>query len=124
MRKLIDHKVNGLNDAIDIEVMDEPGSGGACHEYLISLKSGEGVTSGNHIPISFQNGPIKESGFNGISGEALLAVVIDRMRGFQSGPYSCRENSIALTKAEECLLWLNKRTQDRMKRGVEGTHSK
>lgn len=54
--------------------------------------------------------------------EALLAVVIDRLRGFQSGPYGCRENAVALTKIEEATMWLQKRTRDRMARGVEGTN--
>jgi hypothetical protein len=58
---------------------------------------------------------------NGISIEALLAIVEDRLLGFQSGQFSCRENSIALTKVQEALLWLAKRTRDRVARGVEGT---
>lgn len=72
--------------------------------------------------ISFQDGPIKESGVNGIMNEDLIAIVIDRMQGFQSGDYKCRENAIAITKLEEALLWLRKRTTDRERRGVEGTH--
>ena len=37
MRTLTDHKLNGLNDALQILVTDEPGQGGACHEYEIHL---------------------------------------------------------------------------------------
>lgn len=54
--------------------------------------------------------------------EALLAILIDRMRSFQAGPYSCRENALALTKLEEAQMWLLQRTRARMSRGVEGTH--
>ena len=61
---------------------------------------------------------------NGISQEALLAILIDRLRGFQSGQYACRENAIALTKLEEATMWLQKRTLDRVRRGVEGTSVK
>lgn len=53
-----------------------------------------------------------------------MAVVIDRLQGFQSGQYACRDNAIALTKLEEALMWLNKRTNDRIARGVEGTSIK
>lgn len=120
MREITDHKLNGLNEAIAIEVLDEPGQGGACHVYKIS-PSGAPASSAN---IYFQNGPIKEAGVNGISQEALLAVVIDRLRSFQAGQYACRENAIALTKTEEAMLWLKKRTQDRIARGVEGTNVK
>ena len=74
--------------------------------------------------IHFQEGPINEHGVNGVTQEALLAVVIDRLRSFQFGEYSCRENAVALTKLEEGLMWLQKRTRDRLARGVEGTSAK
>lgn len=125
MRTLTDHKVNGLNEALQINVTDEPGQGGACHEYEILLAPGTtkpGQT--NCWKVSFQNGPVKEAGFNGISQEALMAIVIDRLRSFQAGSYACRDNACALTKCEEALMWLQKRTRDRMARGVEGTHAK
>lgn len=38
--------------------------------------------------------------------------------------FSCRENAIVITKLEEALMWLNKRTEDRKQRGVEGKHLK
>lgn len=72
--------------------------------------------------IRFQNGPIKESGINGCHNEDLIAIVIDRLRSFQTGQFSCRENALAITKLEEALMWLNKRTADRVARGVEGTN--
>lgn len=123
MRTLTDHKLNGLNEALEINVLDEPGQGGACHEYEIVSISGAGEPDVSCV-ISFQNGPIQEAGVNGISGEALLTVVIDRLRSFQAGQYSCRENAIALTSLEESLMWLQKRTRDRLARGVEGTNAK
>ena len=58
---------------------------------------------------------------NGTTNEEVLAVLIDRLQ-FLNGKCPCRENSIALTKLDEALLWLNKRTADRQKRGVEGQH--
>lgn len=124
MRKLTDHKLNGLNDALDITVLDEPGQGGACHVYEIDQTGGAPNSGGVKTVIKFQNGPILESGVNGISGEALLAVVIDRLRSFQAGPFACRENALALTSLEESLMWLQKRTRDRLARGVEGTNVK
>lgn len=39
----------------------------------------------------------------------------------QDSAYKCRENAIAITKLEEALLWLRKRTMNRERRGVEGT---
>ncbi len=120
MRLLTDHIVNPANDRIVVEVRDEPGAGGANHEYAIHWP----MLTGGHdgVDLSFQNGPIAEAGVNGITQEVLLAIVADRLRSFQAGPYACRENAIALTKVEEAMLWLQKRTLDRMRRGVEGTH--
>jgi hypothetical protein len=121
MRKLTDHKLNGLNEALEITVLDEPGQGGACHVYRITFLSYDGVPVVTEI--HFQNGPIQEAGVNGISGEALMAIQIDRLRSFQAGPFACRENALALTALEESLMWLQKRTRDRLARGVEGTNS-
>lgn len=120
MRELTSHKVNGLNEVLRIAVLDEPGQGNANHLYEIGWGSGpDDLSPTNPTVISFQNGPISESGVNGISGEALLAIVEDRLLGFQSGQYACRENAIALTKLQEAMMWLQKRTRDRVARGVE-----
>jgi len=119
MREVTSHKVPGLNEALTIEVLDEPGAGGACHRYVIST-----VADFVHCDIRFQNGPIAEAGINGISNEALLAIVEDRLISFQAGDYACRENAIALTKIQEAMMWLQKRTRDRIARGVEGTSQK
>jgi hypothetical protein len=122
MRTVTDHKLNGLNEALEITVLDEPGAGGACHVYAITNPTELGHREFTRI--EFQNGPIQEAGVNGISGEALLAIQIDRLRSFQAGPYACRENALALTALEESLMWLQKRTRDRLARGVEGTSQK
>ena len=59
--------------------------------------------------------------YDGTTNEEVLAVLIDRMNYLQR-KMSCRENAIAITKMEEALLWMNKRTADRKSRGVEGAH--
>lgn len=134
MRELTDHKINPANDTLKIEVLDEPGAGGANHLYSISgfntgtnpsdpFKARHGYPA-EYSTILFQNGPINEVGVNGVTQEALLAIVADRLRSFQAGPYACRENALALTKIEEAQHWLLSRTRSRMSRGVEGTHAK
>jgi hypothetical protein len=72
--------------------------------------------------IHFQEGPIKEAGVNGLMNEDLIAMVICRLEHFNQSEFRCRENSMAITKLEEALLWLRKRTMGREERGVEGTH--
>lgn len=134
MRNLTDHIVSGDQAVqLDIQVTDDPGAGGANHRYVIhgfsddtnpSAKDWEHASGDRGLTVLFQNGPIKEAGVNGITQEALLAIVIDRLRSFQAGPFSCRENAIALTHCEEALMWLQRRTVARIKRGVEGTNQK
>jgi hypothetical protein len=124
MREVSSHKVNGLNELIKIDVIDEPGSGGACHRYRLSHPGPIGPINPSNQPsyseVSFQNGPIGEVGVNGISNEALLAIVEDRLKGFQSGKFACRENALALTHLQESMHWLHHRTHERFQRGVEG----
>jgi hypothetical protein len=120
MRELTEHKVNPANDRVSVLVMDEPGPGGANHVYRVDLEN-DHQTVLDFCELRFQNGAISESGVNGITHEALLAVICDRLRAFQAGPYACRENALALTKIEEAQHWLLHRTRARMARSVEGT---
>lgn len=129
MRLLTDHIVPGdsVNHQVTISVLDEPGQGGACHEYHIDWLTPDGGmndTKPNCLTVRFQNGPIKEFGINGITQEALLAIVIDRLRGFQSGQFACEDNASALASCESALSVLQNRTRTRIARGVEGTNRK
>lgn len=114
--------VDGSHKYTDVLKDDYVGPGNGAHHYLVVPKDGEGMPSKGFCEIVFQDGPIKESGVNGVMDENLIAIVIDRLRGFQEGPYKCRENALALTKLEESLMWLQSRTRAREARGVEGTH--
>lgn len=118
-RELSNHKVNECNDQITVVVADEKGSGGAHHVYDIVYDAEKSL----HCLVKFQDGPIAEVGTNGVTQEALLAIVEDRLKCFQDGPYACRENAIALEKVQEAMHWLHHRTRARVARGVEGTHA-
>lgn len=119
MRFIETHKTNGANNELDVVALDAAGPGGANHEYEISPKQ----TAGFGVKISFQNGPIREVGVNGLTNEALLAVLIDRMEGFQSGNFACEANQKALDGLNEAMQHLTARTRDRLKRGVEGVNA-
>ena len=60
---------------------------------------------------------------DGTTNEELLKILIDRLNYLQA-KFPCRENAIVITKLEESLMWLNKRTEDRAARGVEGSNQK
>lgn len=114
----------GSRKYTQVVCLDEPGAGGACHVYrVVTVQRDPSEPQAIYADVSFQNGPVKEHGVNGCHNEDLLAIVVDRLQGFQSGDFKCRENAIALTKIEEALLWLRKRTSDREARGVEGTNT-
>lgn len=117
MRELTGHKVNPANDVLKVLVHDEPGSSGANHQYSITLPDQQ------CYHVDFQNGPIAEAGVNGLTHEALLAILIDRMEGFQKGPYHSADNQEALDALRTAQTALQRRTLARMKRGVEGTHT-
>ena len=59
---------------------------------------------------------------DGTTNEELLEILIDRLN-YLNNKFPCRENAVAITHIETALLWLNKRTNDRLKRGVEGRHA-
>ncbi len=127
-RILTGHIVNPANDRIQITVEDEPGSGGANHRYHVDgFATGSNDSEGqdvstDHVVLLFQNGPIAEKGVNGITHEVLLAILIDRLEGFQRGPYAGADNAMALCHLREAQTALQRRTRERMARGVEGTH--
>jgi hypothetical protein len=60
---------------------------------------------------------------NGTTNEEVLKVLINRMNYLQA-KFPCRENAIVITKLEESLMWLEKRTVDRIARNVEGKQLK
>jgi hypothetical protein len=72
--------------------------------------------------INFQDGPINEVGVNGVMNEDLLTMAVVRLEAFQASPFKCDENQEALEYINKALEALNRRTQNRIERGVEGTH--
>lgn len=119
MREIdLHHDGHGLNESIRITA-DDADQSGASHSYELTI-------NGEHVGgIQFQMGPRNVPGsIPGATEAALLAILIDRLRGFQAGPYSCRENAIQLTKLEETLHWTKARADERAKRGVLGKNVK
>lgn len=124
MRELTGHKVNPANDKLIVQALDEPGPGGASHEYRIVIPRDVARDRDTfRYLISFQNGPINEVGVNGLTHEALLAVLIDRLEGFQAGKFANDYNAAALNHLRSAQGVLLDRTRERMARNVEGTHA-
>lgn len=87
-----------------------------------------GWVEGTGLSIKWQNGPLgapddpnrKEP--NGAFVETVIAAALQRIEYYNETEFRCRENSLAITKLEEALHWLNARTNRRVQAGVEGTH--
>lgn len=58
---------------------------------------------------------------DGWTNEQLLGILIDRI-GDLNKRMGSRYNSLAITKLEEGLHWLEERIREREARGVEGSH--
>ena len=91
-------------------------------------KPAGGNVSGIGIRIDWQNGPLGRDADriapNGAFVETVIAAAKQRIEYYNESEFKCRENSMAITKLDEALMWLNKRTADREARQVEGTHNK
>jgi hypothetical protein len=100
-------------------------------EYVNRTENGMpagGYVTGVGLEIKWQNGPLgrgadrKEP--NGAFVETVIRAALQRIEYYQASQFACRENALAITKLEEALMWLNKRTANREARNVEGTHAK
>ena len=109
-----------------VYAVDEKGNGGANHQYnIVGLPIDENDMGIFQEVIHFQNGARKlPDSVSGVLDTDLLEIVRDRLKGFQSGEFSCRENACALTHIEEALMWMNRRVEDRIERNVLGTNNK
>lgn len=85
-----------------------------------------GHSKGVGIEINWQDGPLgrgeSRNGPNGAFVEGVIEAARQRLQFFQQSKFKCRENSLAITKLEESLHWLQHRTMDRENRQVEGEH--
>ena len=123
MKELITIQKRGKLNRVFVIDEEHPVNKGY-HSYRIDIESkNESGDVHQSIPIHFQNGPRKEEGsIQGILDTDLLEIVLHRLKSFQNGPFATRENAIAITKIEECLLWMNKRVEDRIEAGTLGTN--
>ena len=88
-----------------------------------------GFVKATGLEIEWQRGVLnrgaKRKRPNGAFVETVIAAALQRLEHYQTasgGKFNCPENGIAITKLEEALLALSRRTEAREARGVEGTH--
>lgn len=102
--------INGVTTSAVLDLQD--GTDVEGHEYEI-------VSGPITQRISFQLGPVKEVGVNGLTSEAILAVLIHRTQHMDR-QFPCQENKDALAFLRATQRAFSDRTRDRLIRGVEG----
>lgn len=102
-----------------VVALDQPTHGNACHLYEIRDPMG-GVLGSLH----FQEGPIKEAGINGVQHAELLAILRDRLDGFQAGPFASGTNDVTRGFVDAALASDATRTRLRTAAGTEGTNKR
>jgi hypothetical protein len=112
MREITTHKVHVHDRQPTLTALGNPTIAGAEQDYEICYSGADGLDV--LVPIHFVS---LES--PGVTNEALLAIVKDRLEGFQAGKFPCQENEDALAGVNHALKFLHKRTLDRTARGVE-----
>lgn len=118
------HKFPGdeLNERLNIENDDRnPENGNASHHYRIWHSGSDVLARKTVADIYFQNGPRNDpESYVGCTDAAILAILIDRYEGFQSGSFRCEENQDVLMHLYRALHYMEKRVEDRVERGVLG----
>jgi hypothetical protein len=116
-----DHIIDDVDlpqNAITVYGVNEHKQSQSFSTYIVDWQDGDHNSWTQHI--NFQDGPIKEYGVNGLTNEILLAIVKHRLEGFQSGEFPCEDNQEAISHISKAISALQRRTIERVDRGVEG----
>lgn len=109
------------NAPTNVAALDErdPAAGNASHVYGVQYGGPKAV-----LVIAFQHGPRGlPSSVPGVFDDDLLAILEDRLDGFQSGPFACEENAAALAAVRTARTALGLRVARRIAQGVLGANA-
>ena len=105
----------------------KPVVAGATYEVPTFKVSNDGLEDGDGAIISFCKGNKEDENVprqEGFFTETIIQVAKEYLESVNVGPLASRETSMAITKLDEALMWINKRSEDRILRGVQGTYKK
>jgi hypothetical protein len=108
------------NAPTNVAALDErdPKAGNASHTYGVQWGGPKDV-----LRVQFQHGPRGVQGSTpGVFDDDLLAIVEDRLQGFQEGPFACSENMEALFAIRSARQVLGLRVARRIAQGVLGAN--
>ena len=87
----------------------------------------DGIEDGEGINIDFCKGNKEDENIyrqEGLFTETLIQVAKQYLESVNIGEIATRETSMVITKLDEALMWINKRSEDRKLRGVQATYQK
>ena len=100
---------------------------GATYNVPTYKVTNDGLIDGNGTTITFCKGNKEDENIlrqEGVFTETLIMVAKTYLEAVNKGELTSRETSTAITKLDEALMWLQKRTDDRILRQVQGTYRK
>lgn len=98
---------------------------GATYKVPTFKVEDSGIADGDGIDIVFCKGNKEDPTAlrqEGVFTETLLQTAKEYLENVNVGSLASRETSMAITKIDEALMWLNKRAEDRKLREVQGTY--
>lgn len=107
MREITGHN----NDGIKILALDQAESGPPL-KYVIEYSIPGGDARSVVVGLTFQDGPMDLFGVNGLSDESLLAILIDRMEGFDNGREACKGTTLALSALRDARRVLGRMARE------------
>lgn len=117
--RLLNHQLNmGSDNTLQVVATDKPALGQPnCRYDIMGFNTVYNTAADDpsgypahftRLPVIFQNGPLREDvPQNGVTPNALLAVIVDHLQGKQMGPEASPENELALHYAACALEQLN-----------------
>ena len=98
---------------------------GATYKVPTFKVTDNGMEDGIGIDIVFCKGNKEDASVlrqEGLFTETLIQVAKTYLESVNVGAMATRETSMAITKLDECLMWIDKRSSDRKLREVQGTY--
>lgn len=100
---------------------------GATYKVPTYKVDDDGIVDGQGIEILFCKGNKENPNVlrqEGVFTETLIQTAKEYLETVNVGEMATRETSMAITKLDEALMWINKRAEDRKRRQVQGTYQK
>lgn len=98
---------------------------GSMYNIPTYVVTDQGMQDGSGAGIVFCKGNREDSLVprqEGVFTESLIQVAKEYLEAVNVGPMATRETSMVITKLDEALMWINKRSEDRKLREVQGTY--